>query len=397
MKKKFKYYDEIKHILIVLGIIFIWVGAVIAFSNNTKNEETPDTVKKIIVNTEIKTGDKINNEQYEVHKIGKKYEEYYFRNRNINLKNQYLILYPNKLTKKNISDANLIISNGYININGLCSQSKSFEEYEEKIISKYENQEDIKYNVSIANEINKINGINVKYLKIETLEKSILDDGTTQDFYSEKFIVLLKESDTSICEISYLIYEQKFTDEMLTDFINNIKVKKNKANFLYTNIKNNNIEGTLTQRDLRNLNKKYMISYNIPSKNYKEIESDQNDIYSHTFTQKNTNLKVNVSLETILSTEKFIEDYMEYLKEEINIKKNLSVKEIVYNINIYNNREYYEIDLLYFDNIDNLNITSKYFITKLEENIYYIIKIENITGAYDISEFFSFEFKKISS
>ena len=394
MKKKFKYYNELRHILIVLGIIFIWVGVVISFSK-PEEEKTKETIPKIVVNTKIKKGDEIQNEQYKIHLITSKYEKYSFRNRNINSKNKYTIMYPNKLNQKTISDADLIIGNGNISIKGLCSASNSFEEYEEKLVKEYENKEDTKYNVSISNEINKIEDFDVKYLKIETLEKSITDDDKIVDFYSEKFIVLIKESNTSICEISYLIYEQKFTDEMLTNFINNIKINKNKANFLYTKVIDNKIEGTLSQKNIREASKKYNLSYQLESDKYKEIEHDQNDIYSHTFEKKNTNLKINLSLVSLLSTETFIEDYISFIKEEINLKEDLTIKNISYNLKTYNNREYYEIDLLYFDIEENLNINSKYLITKLDENIYYIIKLEDTKTIEIINDFFEFDFKEI--
>lgn len=394
MKKKFKYYNELRHILIVLGIIFIWVGVVISFSK-PEEEKTKETIPKIVVNTKIKKGDEIQNEQYKIHLITSKYEKYSFRNRNINSKNKYTIMYPNKLNQKTISDADLIIGNGNISIKGLCSASNSFEEYEEKLVKEYENKEDTKYNVSISNEINKIEDFDVKYLKIETLEKSITDDDKIVDFYSEKFIVLIKESNTSICEISYLIYEQKFTDEMLTNFINNIKINNNKANFLYTKVIDNKIEGTLSQKNIREASKKYNLSYQLESDKYKEIEHDQNDIYSHTFEKKNTNLKINLSLVSLLSTETFIEDYISFIKEEINLKEDLTIKNISYNLKTYNNREYYEIDLLYFDIEENLNINSKYLITKLDENIYYIIKLEDTKTIEIINDFFEFDFKEI--
>lgn len=387
-----KMLKKIKNLLFITSFIFIFLGILLIFYNVDK-KETKNSY--IVVNTSKKIGDKIENITYDEYEITNSYSNYAFRSKDINIANRYEFSFPETLNNRLLSDTNISMGNNNININTNCMYSVNIDEYKKSIVDEYNSDNYSKYNISSSQDNLQIDGVDIEYLKIEAIDKLIMDDESESNLYTERFIVLLKESENSVCSISYLTYSKRFSDEFLSEIINKIDIKNKQATYLYSTIKDNSIIGSLNQKKLKTSDK-YELYYSLPSDEYEEIVDDRNNIYSTTFRSKKSNMVVNISLESMLDSDFSETLYLENLKNEISNSEENMLINISGNTVIYEDREYFSIDLSYKNDL-NLMVYREYLISKLENDIYYIVifEDENFIEEEQIESFLRFDLKNI--
>ena len=357
-------------LLIILGTVCVVLGIYIFLVSN----DGKDIDKyKIKVNTSNKTGDIIDISNYDYYSPSKKHQKIHFRSMNVDVKNSYTLNITEDFDKFWENDVSNAYSVNGMTFNAYCILEDDIESYKKSLIQHYYDTND-KVNYSSSEEKIYISDVEIEYLKINASRWIVRDDETEGDYYTETFIVLIKESDDSLCSMTYSINNEKFSDKFLTEFINQLVIEKNTANYLYSKIEGENIIGTLTNEiSNNNINS---LSYKIPSNKYKEIEDSRNLVSSTTFSlMEDEFVKVNISLNSINKSDNFVNDYIEGIKLE-HTSNNINLNEIVWNETSYGEDECYEFDFNYYDEFSKLNY-GKRVVFELENNSYYIISVNS--------------------
>lgn len=364
MKKQFKY------IFVLIGFLLLVVGIIIFFTNNDKEN---DEKKYIIVDTTNKIGEEIDNSIYEEYKIDKYLTES-FKSTDIDIKNTYTIPYSSNLINYSSSDKSITFVDELTNINAGCIYNNNYEEYKNSFINYYKENNYEKMNVAYSKEPLKISGYDTEYLKISSIGIQNSFEENPESKYTEQFVVLIKESDISVCTVSFSITSKRISDKTLTEFINKIKIEKGSASYLYSKIEKDNIVGTLNKKIVIPKEKSYGISYKIPSKKYEEIEDYRNSPSSTTFVLKdNKKTVINIELDMTLSSENFYEKYFSDVESEYLNSNDFILNEIIDTNVIFDEKEYYQIDLNYSDKETDTKTFVRYLLREVEEDIYYII------------------------
>jgi len=361
---------QLKYIVILAGFLFLILGTIIYFMNDNKEEDKKDY---IIVDTTNKIGETIDNSIYEEYKIDKYLTES-LKSTDIDIKNTYTIPYSNNLINYSSSDKSITFVDDLTNINASCIYNNDFETYKESFVDYYKENNYEKMNVAYSKEPLKMSGYDIEYLKINSIGTQNNFNEELKKEYTEQFVVLIKESDISVCTVSFSVTSKRLSDEMLTEFINKIKIEKGTASYLYSKLENDKIVGTLNKKLVVPKEKSYELSYEIPSSKYEEIEDYRNSPSSTTFVLKNNeNTVINIELSMTLSSENFYEKYFSNVESRYLNSPEFILNDIEYSDVTNDGKEYYQIELNYSDKVTDVKTFVKHLVYEIEDGTYYII------------------------
>lgn len=376
---------KIGALLVIIGILCFCVVCVIINGNLDKN---------YFVDTTKVEGQKIENSQYKTFEYDNNFNYDYVKSHS--LENKMKIIFPlfDNMDKDDISGTEFYKSfiKNDINVTAMVIQNSDFSlnQYIDDVIKSYDDDAYEKYNYSASKNSILISGIKSSYLKINyVIKENAVEDEAS--LYNEEFYIFIQTDYKEFVEIKYSITGKKLTDELLTKIINNITVERNAANFLVSEVVNNQLVGTLYNIKTENTNENYSLTFKVSNSKYEEIENENNTTNYTTFKSKSDNFIVAVEL-----TNYFNQDIKEFIEDEkiysyLNTES-YDVQDYLNSIIFINNKEFQNFSFNYKENNQ-----IKYFnmyVNLIDNNVIYIITIKSsdIIEANEIEDFFEYTY-----
>lgn len=359
---------KIVFFVIILGILFILLGLIDIFINNSKDKNIQNNY--VVINTKDKTGDNIDNSKYVIH-YNFDLEKSYIKDNDISRKNVYNFYYPKELKQSYLTEYSRIYENNSMRVSAQIISERTIDEYEEYIIDLYRDNYDKLALFQSKDNIN-ISGYQAEYLKLEAL-KEITD---SDPIYVECFVLIIKISDSDFFALEYKVNFGVIKDELLTELVNRITIEENNAKYLYSNIEENKIVGVLQQNRLNQYDTGYKLFYTLNSEKYKEIEDARNTISTTTFETTDGKATINIQLleEETVNIFDLLKTYimLDYYEDDSYVTSNLKETKIT-----LNDKEYFAYEFTYSEN----NSTDKkYFlqiVDRIDENYIYLVTINS--------------------
>lgn len=376
---------KIGALLVIIGILCFCFVCVIINGNLDKN---------YFVDTTKVEGQKIENSQYKTFEYDNNFNYDYVKSHS--LENKMKIIFPlfDNMDKDDISGTEFYKSfiKNDINVTAMVIQNSDFSlnQYIDDVIKSYDDDAYEKYNYSASKNSILISGIKSSYLKINyVIKENAVEDEAS--LYNEEFYIFIQTDYKEFVEIKYSITGKKLTDELLTKIINNITVERNAANFLVSEVVNNQLVGTLYNIKTENTNENYSLTFKVSNSKYEEIENENNTTNYTTFKSKSDNFIVVVEL-----TNYFNQDIKEFIEDEkiysyLNTES-YDVQDYLNSIIFINNKEFQNFSFNYKENNQ-----IKYFnmyVNLIDNNVIYIITIKSsdIIEANEIEDFFEYTY-----
>ena len=347
-------------VLMFIGILLISLGFFL-FSFYKKEDYL------VFIDTSKVSGDNIDNSSYKYYESNNSYNNYTLKTQNLNVKNLYKFLYSNTLEPLIVNDTEAFLASNDSNIRVNIVYNTDIYSYKKNLILYYKNNFNFKVSVSDIKELNFYNN-DAFYFKIQAFNDN---SENADNNYIENFIFAYIEDDESMMVFSYSIIDKKFSDEFLSNFVNNITVEKGKANYLYSNIQDGYINGKLIATTYIFDSIKATLSYKIDSNNFYEVEDYRNSLSSTTFKKKdNFNFLINISLSEIVDQDSFFDEYVNELKSD-----NSSIEQVEFLISkaSYFNNEYYIVNYNYFDKNDNKFKYQVHLLNFFDNHLLYLV------------------------
>ena len=263
MKKK-------KLIIITIFILVVLSTSLFLFVNKKTNKNNNNNKNKTSIKEETKLlyGKKLDLEKYEIYNNNNLIEDYYLHN-----DDKYTFAYPNTLRLNyidyyqiNYNDDNLKVINSYSIINNMENMLKNT--YSNSIDNK-------KYQVE-KRTLKRINDKSFAILYKQELENS----------YFERLKIYLYSDNNEYIQTEYILYNKRFSEDIITKILNNIKVEKKKDYDCEVKEKIKcNIPYLNTQKQ------HFKIKQSIPN-NYKMITTRNNQYQSHYESLENSEISV---------------------------------------------------------------------------------------------------------
>lgn len=378
-----------KNIFAIIGMLFIILG-LLSLSIYKKYEkdfiEENGIVKKISTSGMI--GEDIDNSKYPFYKNSDKYNETYIKGCDTDLKNKYIFYYPNDLNEDSLNDKEKHIVGKDIYIDTLFVDDYTIESYKKDFFDQLDT-EDILLQVYDHNDKIDISSYDAYYYKVNYLKKIMDENGNSQDYYVEKFVIQIQESENSLLTIIITSTNVKLSDEFLTQFVNRIKIEKNAASYSYGTIVDDKIKGSIKQKNNIN-NNEYVIKYELPTNKYKELPLYDNNIFKTRFIEDKSSDYFDIEIVSDNSSN-FLEEYKDLLSLQYS---NSVPNKLGINETIYDGVTYRKISFSYFDELDNLTYKKLYLIRELENGVYYIVTYTTLGDISDetIKDFLKIDF-----
>ncbi len=371
-------------VLMFIGILLISLGFFL-FSFYKKEDYL------VFIDTSKVSGDNIDNSSYKYYESNNSYNNYTLKTQNLNVKNLYKFLYSNTLEPLIVNDTEAFLASNDSNIRVNIVYNTDIYSYKKNLILYYKNNFNFKVSVSDIKELNFYNN-DAFYFKIQAFNDN---SENADNNYIENFIFAYIEDDESMMVFSYSIIDKKFSDEFLSNFVNNITVEKGKANYLYSNIQDGYINGKLIATTYIFDSIKATLSYKIDSNNFYEVEDYRNSLSSTTFKKKdNFNFLINISLSEIVDQDSFFDEYVNELKSD-----NSSIEQVEFLISkaSYFNNEYYIVNYNYFDKNDNKFKYQVHLLNFFDNHLLYLVvcNSDSIIEENSFLEFLAFEFDTV--
>lgn len=371
-------------VLMFIGILLISLGFFL-FSFYKKEDYL------VFIDTSKVSGDNIDNSSYKYYESNNSYNNYTLKTQNLNVKNLYKFLYSNTLEPLIVNDTEAFLASNDSNIRVNIVYNTDIYSYKKNLILYYKNNFNFKVSVSDIKELNFYNN-DAFYFKIQAFNDN---SENADNNYIENFIFAYIEDDESMMVFSYSIIDKKFSDEFLSNFVNNITVEKGKANYLYSNIQDGYINGKLIATTYIFDSIKATLSYKIDSNNFYEVEDYHNSLSSTTFKKKdNFNFLINISLSEIVDQDSFFDEYVNELKSD-----NSSIEQVEFLISkaSYFNNEYYIVNYNYFDKNDNKFKYQVHLLNFFDNHLLYLVvcNSDSIIEENSFLEFLAFEFDTV--
>lgn len=371
-------------VLMFIGILLISLGFFL-FSFYKKEDYL------VFIDTSKVSGDNIDNSSYKYYESNNSYNNYTLKTQNLNVKNLYKFLYSNTLEPLIVNDTEAFLASNDSNIRVNIVYNTDIYSYKKNLILYYKNNFNFKVSVSDIKELNFYNN-DAFYFKIQAFNDN---SENADNNYIENFIFAYIEDDESMMVFSYSIIDKKFSDEFLSNFVNNITVEKGKANYLYSNIQDGYINGKLIATTYIFDSIKATLSYKIDSNNFYEVEDYRNSLSSTTFKKKdNFNFLINISLSEIVDQDSFFDEYVNELKSD-----NSSIEQVEFLISkaSYFNNEYYIVNYNYFDKNDNKFKYQVHLLNFFDNHLLYLVvcNSDSIIEENSFLEFLTFEFDTV--
>lgn len=371
-------------VLMFIGILLISLGFFL-FSFYKKEDYL------VFIDTSKVSGDNIDNSSYKYYESNNSYNNYTLKTQNLNVKNLYKFLYSNTLEPLIVNDTEAFLASNDSNIRVNIVYNTDIYSYKKNLILYYKNNFNFKVSVSDIKELNFYNN-DAFYFKIQAFNDN---SENADNNYIENFIFAYIEDDESMMVFSYSIIDKKFSDEFLSNFVNNITVEKGKANYLYSNIQDGYINGKLIATTYIFDSIKAILSYKIDSNNFYEVEDYRNSLSSTTFKKKdNFNFLINISLSEIVDQDSFFDEYVNDLKSD-----NSSIEQVEFLISkaSYFNNEYYIVNYNYFDKNDNKFKYQVHLLNFFDNHLLYLVvcNSDSIIEENSFLELLAFEFDTV--
>ena len=371
-------------VLMFIGILLISLGFFL-FSFYKKEDYL------VFIDTSKVSGDNIDNSSYKYYESNNSYNNYTLKTQKWNVKNLYKFLYSNTLEPLIVNDTEAFLASNDSNIRVNIVYNTDIYSYKKNLILYYKNNFNFKVSVSDIKELNFYNN-DAFYFKIQAFNDN---SENADNNYIENFIFAYIEDDESMMVFSYSIIDKKFSDEFLSNFVNNITVEKGKANYLYSNIQDGYINGKLIATTYIFDSIKATLSYKIDSNNFYEVEDYRNSLSSTTFKKKdNFNFLINISLSEIVDQDSFFDEYVNELKSD-----NSSIEQVEFLISkaSYFNNEYYIVNYNYFDKNDNKFKYQVHLLNFFDNHLLYLVvcNSDSIIEENSFLEFLAFEFDTV--
>ncbi len=352
--------------------------------------------KTIKIDTSNMSGDEIEELDLEYYKIDNDNESY-INDDDIETKNKYIFSLGTSFEKIMELDSYSKIFTKYDEIiKSYIIRDSSVSELMDDTIEQYVESGFSKIRTYKSKEDILISNVPTSYFKINALNTNISSEsGMVNNYYCEEFVLYLKEDNNKIIVISYKIINKKFTDELLTELVDKIKIEYGKATYLRSQIKDNEIVGTLTAIEPIT-DKKYSISYKLPHDNYQEIESPKSNASKVLFSANQDKSSINMEMVTT-NIENGLTQYTDRIKRQYDYAGSITkVEKIENDLVTYNDIEYIRV-MMEYNNIEN-NEKHNYIslIYKIEDYMYYVITIDSNKEILDedIEELLNFEIVK---
>lgn len=360
MKKNKKYmlFFVVGFLSIVLGIILININQPNSTNkdDNKKDETKPlEPTFNLKVDTsklELKDVDLSSFEFIDLDLS----KETFIKSTDMSVRNKYIFNYSKELLSNNVSDMSVLLySSDYdLNVNIV---NLNIEKYYNDVLKKdFEKQKEKVKQEYYVTEIVKNNDIDIMYAKTSSLQGKV---------YTENFYFIIQESDSASVVFNLCIRNHRVSDEELTKFINNIKIDKNNAEYLYSTISDDKQTLKLSLRQTcLSKNSDNIVELELPTSLFKEEERYYNSNRITTFSIKNS------------------KDSSAIVSSNCNYDKNLL-------INIGNNakKSYQKIENYKLENKEINNkkfqiLSFKYFQNNIECNKVYIVGLNKDIGYY---------------
>lgn len=366
MKKKVKY------IFVGLGLILIILGLSLLLmtgekSNNKENSNSNGI--EINISKDDMTGDKINNTKYKVHESYTENAETYINSNDMLQKNIYTFKYPAVLMNAKLDDKSKYLFSDNLTIEAYTDNYGNIENCKKKLIEPYDNENTLLQIYEHKEKVN-ISGFDTYYFKLNYQEETIDADGKKQTNYKEKFVILINESNDSIIVFTITATDMKLSNELLTEFINNIKVDREVATYTYGLIDDISVQGSLKQKKIFS-SQIYTIKYELSSNDYEEKSFVRNNIFKTRFESRNIDAFIDIEIHVdIYENPEFLDKYTDEIKTD---NSNNNVTNFESKTVTYNGINYYQISFEYDDLADKVTKKKLYLIRELEKDVYYIV------------------------
>lgn len=380
---------KIKNIFAIFGIILIIIGFLYLLSMfRHKNNSIDDDRVINKISTSDMVGDDIESSKYPFYKNSNKYNETYIYGYDTDLKNKYIFSYPEDLIENSLNDKEKNIVGKDIHIETLFMNDYTIESYKKEYISQLDTEDNL-LQVYDHNDKVDISSYDAYYYKVNYLQKITDESGNSQNYYVEKFVILIQESEDSLLSIIITSNNAKISDDFLTQFINKMKIEKNTASYTYGKIVGDKIEGQVKQKNNIN-NKTYVVNYELPTNKYKELPLYDNNIFKTRFIEDKSSDYFDIEI-VFDNSSNFLEEYKDLLSLQYS---NSVPNKLGINESIYDDVTYRKISFSYFDELDNLTYKKLYLIRELENGVYYIVTYTTLGDISDetIKDFLKIDF-----
>lgn len=373
----------------MIGLLLVICASVLYVVNNETTDYSGSNAIKI--DTTNMEGDSIDTSNILDYAI-EEYSEGYVNDNDLKTKNKYIFAMPSsaKVLFQQTGNYKIVeIDDGTITANVMLNTT--VEELFKNKIDDYDKTQYEKVRTFKSNTNINYDDFEISYSKISALDSYETEDGLTSQEYYEEFNIYLIEKDNKIIMISYRIVDKKFTDELLSELVNKIKLEKGKANYLYSHIEGNNIVGTLNSIDPDEY-KQYKLSYSIPKDKYYEKEDANNTESSTNFSSLNEDTIINIKLVNG-DLYRYFDSYVESVKMGYDYDNSITrVDSFLTDSTTYNEKEYRRILIEYTDVANNTKHYVVSLIYKIEEHMYYVVTIDSNKNALEeyIDDFLNF-------
>lgn len=373
----------------MIGLLLVICASVLYVVNNETTDYSGSNAIKI--DTTNMEGDSIDTSNILDYAI-EEYSEGYVNDNDLKTKNKYIFAMPSsaKVLFQQTGNYKIVeIDDGTITANVMLNTT--VEELFKNKIDDYDKTQYEKVRTFKSNTNINYDDFEISYSKISALDSYETEDGLTSQEYYEEFNIYLIEKDNKIIMISYRIVDKKFTDELLSELVNKIKLEKGKANYLYSHIEGNNIVGTLNSIDPDEY-KQYKLSYSIPKDKYYEKEDANNTESSTNFSSLNEDTIINIKLVNG-DLYMYFDSYVESVKMGYDYDNSITrVDSFLTDSTTYNEKEYRRILIEYTDVANNTKHYVVSLIYKIEEHMYYVVTIDSNKNALEeyIDDFLNF-------